>query len=412
VWRRESQLRGFCARSAENDRTGSGDLFGTQNFRKRTTGLLAGLHDPAVLGRKASEEERLRASVEGDPERKARWGDAWEQVRRSLAAHRAIYDRHALLVTRYGALRSDLLGIARDVVRVVEEREKPNAERLREYRDSELDSLFRELYADSPIHRALEVDRLASGFSLLAETFGSDDEVVLRVLAGRSPRARAEALVRGSVLFDPARRRALVEGGRAAVAASDDPLVRLASDLDPLCRALRKRHEDEVEAPQRDAYAKIAAARFAVFGEEAYPDGTFTLRLAFGPVRGYREGDVEVPAFTTLEGLYRRAAEREGVPDYALVPRFVEKKGALDLAIPLNFVCTADIIGGNSGSPVVDRAGEVVGLVFDGNLPGLVHDVVYTEERARCVSVDSRAVVECLRKVYGADALVDELLER
>jgi hypothetical protein len=412
AWRRESQLQAFGARSAENDRISSGDLFGVRNYRKRSTGLLAGLQDPAVLARKEAEEARLRAAVESDPVRKAKWADGWDRVGEALVAHRRIYERHALLVTRYGALRSDLYGIARHLVRLAEERTKPNPERLREYRDSELDTLFRELHADTPIHADLEVDRLTSGFSLLAENLGADDPTVAHILGGIPPRARAEALVRGSTLADPAVRKALTEGGKQGIQASKDPLVRLAVDLDPECRLLRRAHEDEVEARLRDGYAKIAAARFAVDGDEAYPDGTFTLRLAFGPIVGYREGDREVPAFTALGGLYERAAARAGVEGFDLPERWLAAKPRLDLATPFNFVCTADIIGGNSGSPVVDRAGEVVGLVFDSNLHGLVHEVVYTDAQARCVSVDSRAVLEALRKVYGAGALADELLRR
>src|SRR5262245_33441166 len=194
AWRREVQLQTFSNRSAENARIAAGDLFGTQNFRKKSTGLLAGLQDPAVLASKEAEDGRLRAAVEADPDRKAKWGDAWDRVRSGLAAHRRIYDRHTLFVTRYGALRSDLYRIARDLVRLAAEREKPNAERLREYRDSELDSLTRELFADSPIYVDLEIDRLSSGFSLLVETLGGEDATVKKILRGLSPRARADAL--------------------------------------------------------------------------------------------------------------------------------------------------------------------------------------------------------------------------
>jgi hypothetical protein len=350
--------------------------------------------------------------VGADPEKKARWGDGWDRVARAVSTHRGLFARHDALGDPPDTLRSTLYRIATHLVRLADERAKPSPERLREYRDSEMDSLMTEVLSPSPIYDDLEVERLSSGLSHLAESFGAEDPAVVKALGGLPPRARAEALVRGSSLRDVAARRALVEGGKAAVAASKDPLVRLAVDLDPEARALRKRFEDEVEGPLREGYERIAAARFAVDGDEAYPDGTFTLRLAFGPVRGYREGGREVPAFTTFADLYRRWEERRGAPPFSLPKRWLDAKGSLDLATPLNFVCTADIIGGNSGSPVVDRAGEVVGLVFDSNLQGLVHDVVYTDEQARCVCVDVRAVVASLRSVYGADALADELLAR
>jgi hypothetical protein len=306
-------------------------------------------------------------------------------------------------------ISSDLFSIARHLVRLGDEKPKPNAERLREYADSNLDSLYLELFSPAPIYEDLEMNRLESSLSYMAEMLGGDDPLVVKALAGQSPRARAEALVRGTKLKDIEVRKKLSEGGAEAIKASDDPMIRLAVEIDPESRALRKRYEDEIEGAERDAYAKIAAAQFAIVGEDTYPDATFTLRLAYGAVKGYRENNQSVPAFTDIAGLYQRAAERKGQKGFDLPRRWIEGKGKLDPKTPMNFVSTADIIGGNSGSPVINKAGEVVGLIFDGNIQSLVLDIAYTDEQARAVSVDVRAIIEALRKLYDAGALADEL---
>ena len=412
LWRREVQLQTFSGRSAENERTARGSLFGVRNARKRDTGLLAGLQDPAVVRRKADAETRVRAFVDGDPDRRAKWGDAWDQVAAARRAYRGFWLRHRLLEARYGSLDSDLCRIARHAVRLAAERPKPSGERLREYADGELESLFLKLYSPAPIHDALETDALESGLSELVASLGAEDPLVVELLGGRSPADVAAEAVTGTTLRDVAERRRLVEGGAAAVAASKDPLVRLARTVDPAARAVRRRFEDEVEAVERAAYAKIAAARFALDGEGAYPDATWSLRFSFGPIRGYREGGKDVAPFTTLAGAYALMDARGGADPFALTPRWLERKATLDLSTPYDFVCTADIVGGNSGSPVVDRAGELIGIVFDGNLESLVLDVAYTDDRARCVCVDSRAIVECLAKLYDAAPLVAELTRR
>lgn len=411
LWRREVQLAAFCARSAEHARIGEDDLFGIQNSRKAWTGILGGLLDPQILDAKRAAEGELRAAVAARPEHQAAWGDAWQRIADAQQRYREFFVRYQTL--REGrALGSDLFRIALTLVRLADELPKPSEERLREYRDSELDSVYLRLYSPAPIYETLEIDRLASGLSLLAELLGCEDPLVAAALDGRAPRQRAEQLVRGCKLADVAARKALAEGGRSAIAASDDPMIRLARLIDPEARALRKRFEDEVESVERENYARIAAARFELASEDVYPDATGTLRISFGPIRGYQEDGRDIPPFTTLAGLYERHRERGGRPPFDLPPRWIEAREKLDLSTPFNFVCTADIIGGNSGSPVVNRAGEVVGLVFDGNLAGLVWDIVYTDERGRAVAVDSRAIIEALRKVYDADALADEILGR
>jgi hypothetical protein len=397
------QLAGFSARNEEFARIADEDYFGVQNSRKARTGILAGLHDPAVLNAKAEAEKKLRAAVNANPDYQGQWGDAWDKVSESRRKYREFFLRQRM------GIGSDLFSIARHLVRLSDEKPKPNAERLREYADSNLDSLYLELYSPAPIYDDLEINRIESAISYMAEMLGGDDPLVGKVAGGKSPRARAEELVRGTKLKDVEVRKKIAEGGAEAVKASNDPMIRLAVELDPESRALRKRFEDEIEGTEREAYAKIAAAQFAIVGEDTYPDATFTLRLAYGPVKGFRENNQTVAPFTDFAGLYQRAAERKGQKGFELPQRWIDGKSKLNSKTPFNFVCTADIIGGNSGSPVINKAGEVVGLIFDGNIQSLVLDIAYTEEQARAVSVDSRAMIEALRKLYDAGALADEL---
>jgi len=404
LWRQEVKLSNFSDRSEAWRKLAEDELFGIQNARKAYTGLYAGLMDPEILDAKVQAEAALRKAVAANPEWQSTWGDAWDQIAASQEVYREIAGRYSATT-----VRSDLFGIARHLVRLAEEKPKPSSDRLREYNDAALESLEYQLFSSAPIHLDLEVMRVESSILYMAEELGGDDPLVLAVLAGKSPRARAGECVRGSSLVDVEARRALYEGGKAAVDASKDPMIALARVLDPEARALRTRFEDEIDGPQREGYAKIAAAKFAIEGEDIYPDATFSLRLAFGVVKGYRENGKDVEPFTQLGGIYRRSADKGGAAPFDLDPRWVEKKDALALDTPMDFVHTSDIIGGNSGSPTVDTKGEVVGLIFDGNLQSLVLDVAYTDEQARAISVDSRGIVEALDKVYEATPLVHEL---
>jgi hypothetical protein len=398
-------------RSAENARRAKDELFGVQNSRKARTGALAGLMDPAVMGKKKAAEQKLRdeaAKLSGEPET-AEMTKAWGRIEAAVKRQRELALEYNLLEAGVG-FNSQLFGIARTLLRGPEERAKPNGERLQEFRDSNLESLQFSLFSEEPIHEDFEQLKLADSLTLLAEQLGSENALVQKVLAGKSPRARAAELVQGTKVKDVAFRKKLWEGGKAtADEAAGDPMIALARTIDAESRRLRKALESEVMEVKQQAYAALAKLKYRVEGASTYPDATFTLRLSFGTVKGYEEDGKKVAPFTDFAGLFARSKEHGNRPPFDLPPRWVERKDRLDLKTPLNFVSTADIIGGNSGSPVLNRDAEVVGLIFDGNIQSLVADFLYTDAQARSVSVDSRGIVEALRKVYDAEALVAEL---
>jgi hypothetical protein len=407
--RREVLLRTFSERSTENARRAQDELFGYQNSRKAYLGMLAGLQDPAVMQRKRAEEAALRAKVMSSAKLKPAHGDAWDQVAAALKAWDQILVERALLELGHG-FNSDLFGIARALVRLAAETAKPNAERLREYSEAALESLKQQLFSEAPIYADFETVKLADSLGLLVEKLGAGHALAGKALAGQSPAERAAELVRGTRLRDVAFRKQLAEGGRKAIEASADPMIVLARVVDPAARAARKAYEEGVEEPLRQAYSKLANARFEVYGTEVYPDATFTLRLSFGQVKGYVESGQALPWATTLGGTFQHAQAHENKEPFALPPSWTEGKSRLKLDTPFNFLSTNDSVGGNSGSPVVNRKGELVGILFDGNLQSLVWDFIYTEEQARAISVHAAGIREALRTIHRAEALVAELV--
>lgn len=404
IWRREVQLNVFSNRSEENRQMARDDYFGYQNSRKALTGQLDGLLDPAMMAQKAEAEAKLRSWVMADPERSAKWGDAWDNLRAAQREHATFFNDRAMDLSS-----SSLFSKALHLVRMSQELPKPSGERLREYRDSGLESLKFQLFSPAPIHDPLEVDTLRSALSYMAETLGGDHPVVQLALAGKSPTARAEELIAGCTLKDVETRKKIAEGGTEAIATSTDPMIRLAAALDPALRAYRTRYEDTVESVERQSYAKIAAAKFALEGDSVYPDATFTLRMSYGPVKSYVEGGKTIPAFTQMSGTFERARLREGDEFFALPESWLKAEKAIKGDTPFNFVMCADIIGGNSGSPVVNTKGEVVGLIFDGNSQSLPWAYAYDERQGRALAVDSRGMMEAFKTVYKADTLVKEL---
>ncbi len=403
--RRLAVLRRYSERGAEEARQASNFVFGIENSLKAINGELEGLRNQELMAKKEKEEQEFRARIAGNPEWAREYGAGWEAIAQAQRKRLEM-----LKPLRFRALRgSRLAQMALTIVQYVAEVKKPDGERLDGFHDSELDSLKFQLFSPAPIYPGLEETMLTDRLQEALEELGPQDPFVKTALNGRGPADVARELVRGTKLADPALRKSLVEGGEAAVAASKDPLIAMARRLDPMARELRKWDEDNVQSVETAAGEKIGKARFAVYGKSSYPDATFTLRLTFGAVKGYPMNGTVAPPKTTFFGLYDRANSFGMQPPFHLTPRFLERKDRLNLATPLNFVSTCDILGGNSGSPVINRNAELVGLIFDGNIESLVGSFVYNEGDNRAVAVHSAAIIEALRKIYDAGALADEL---
>lgn len=405
--RLEVLLGNWAARSEENWRRAHDDFLGVQNSRKALDGKLAGLLDPELFSAKVATESDFKAKLAGKPELADALAayDKISEATRTLASQAV---RSGLLEGGQ-AFRSDSFGIARTLLRAGDERPKPNGERLREFADSGKESLELDLFSEKPIYTDLESLLLSDALTFMAGQLGGGDSLVKKVLTGKSPRQRAAELIQGTKVRDVTFRKQLYQGGASAVAAAKDPMIELARLVDEESRALRKVSETQGETKQQ-AHAAIARARNALLGTTGYPDATFTLRLAFGTVKGYEEDGKTVPPITTIAGLYERAQEMKHQPPFDLPQSWVKRKSRLDLKTPYNFVSTADIIGGNSGSPVVNRAGEFVGIIFDGNLPSLPWDYAFSDKQGRATSVHSAAIIEALNKVYGTKELARELV--
>jgi hypothetical protein len=404
--KRELQaLRAYSARGTEQARQAADEIFGLENSLKAFTGEYNGM-DKALFDKKAKEERELRDRVAANAQWKRDYGDAWDKIAGATKSQVALLKPQQF---RSISTASNLAMVARQIVVYAAEIKKPDAERLSGYHDSQLEELKFYLLSPAPVYPEYEEALLTFSLQDSLDQLGPNDPWIKTVLNGRTPAQVASEVIRGTKLTDPAVRKMLVEGGEAAVNASMDPLVVLARKVDPFFREIRKQYEDNVESVVSSASEKIAKARFAIYGTSVYPDATFTLRLAFGTVQGYPMNGTKAPPKTTFYGLYDRSAGFDNKAPFNLMPRFVERKDRIDLATPLNFVASADIIGGNSGSPVINRNGEFVGIIFDGNIESLIGNFVYVEETNRAVAVESSAIIEALRKVYDAPSVANEL---
>lgn len=402
-------LQSFSERSEESARRAHDALFGVSNSLKVISGEMAGLKDPALMQRKRDREKALRDAVAASPELSKEFGDAWDTVSKSRAGLREYYSEYRILEGGL-AQSSELFGIARRLVRLADENARPNAQRLREYSDAGRASFELSLYSPAPVYADLETALLADFLRFATAELGAASPATASLLDGKSPDARAKELVDGSKLADVAVRKALASGGKAAIDASDDPMIRFARAVDGRARELRKRFEAEVTGVEDGAYGKIARAVYRTEAGRVYPDATFTLRLAYGRVSGYTEpSGAKIRPWTTFGEMYDRAAAAKNADPYRLPDSWLAKKSSVKLSTPINFVSTADTIGGNSGSPLVNAKGELVGLNFDRNSFGLVRNFVYDEKWARNIAVDSRGMLHALRALYGAGALADEL---
>jgi hypothetical protein len=406
--RLEVLLGNWSNRSEENARRAWDDYFSVQNSRKALDGRLAGLLDPELFSAKLKAEANFKAQLAGQPGL-TNVPAAYDKITDATRVLAAQATRYKLLEDAQ-AFNCESFDLARTLLRAGDERPKPNGDRLREFSDSGKASLELGLFSEKPVYTDLEILKLADSLTFLAEQLGISDPLAQKVLAGKPPRERAAELINGTKVRDVAFRKRLYEGGTSAVSAANDPMIELARLADADARALRKLYEAQGEVKQQ-AHAAISRARNSLPGTAGYPDATFTLRLACGTVKGYEEDGKPVSPVTTFAGLYERAKEMKNQPPFDLPPLWEKRKSRLDLNTPFNFVSTCDIIGGNSGSPVVNRVGEFVGIIFDGNLSSISWEYAFSDRRGRAIAVASPAIFEALKNVYGANELCRELVD-
>lgn len=404
---RNSEQRGriiqYGKSGAEAQRIAGETLQSLENGLKVQRNRLAALLNDNMLTLKAAEEDKLRKAVAANPELTDKYGSAWQDDEQAVATYRDFYVRYNY-IERSAGFGGILSTYARQLVRAAAEREKSEAERLRAYTDNALIQLKQQVLAARPIHSDLEELRLSFTLDKMREAFGPDDPFVKLILGKRSPDQMAQQLVSATRLGDPEYRRQLWEGGNTAIGESSDPMIRLALAVDPEARQLRKRYDDEVEAPLRVAGEQIAAARFAVFGTGTYPDATFTFRITYGTVKGWDELGENIDPFTTVGQLYPRVT---GQAPFSLPERWQEQR--VDSAVRFNFAATTDITGGNSGSPMTNASGELVGLAFDGNIHSIAGAYFFDESLNRTVLVHPQLMLAALEELYGADHLAREI---
>ena len=402
--RRITKVQAFAAQGPEQARLVGSVIFGLQNSLKVYLGRAEALSDKAILAKKQADEADFRQKVAANPKWQREFGDAWDAI--AAVEEKATNEQKTWIFRRTD---SRLFSFARTIVQYVTEVKKPNGERLDGYHDAQLESLRFQLFSPAPTSLVTEKLYMTIALNLAEDKLGKNDNYLQELLQGKDVDGFVDSVIDGTKLADNAVRKALLDGGEAAVAASTDPMIAAARRTDPSVRAHSAWQTKEIDSVLVPEGEKLGKARFLVYGKNAYPDATFTLRLTYGTVEGYPYNGTIAPPFTTFYGLYDRAASFSNQPPFDLTPKEVAGRDKLDLSTPFDFVTTGDIIGGNSGSPVVNREGEVVGLVFDGNIESLAGDYVYDGTKNRTVAVHSAGIIEGLRKLYGANALADEL---
>jgi len=402
--RRIAAAQEFANRGEEQKRLVGSTVFFLQNALKAYDGRYEALKDPAVIAKKNADEEDFRKRVAANPEWQKEYGSAWDTIQ---AVERKAASR--VKGNIFHRADSELLSLARQIVMLVAEVKKPDGERLEGYHDAELETLKFQLFSPAKIYPETEKLWMSTALKLDAEKLGKDDEYLQTLTEGKDIDEFVNSVVDGTKLYDVNVRKALVDGGEGAVAASTDPMIVAARRTDHLVREYQRWRHDEIESVLTPVGEKLGKARFLVYGKDTYPDATFTLRLSYGTVKGFPYNGTIAPPFTTFYGLYDRAASFGNQAPFDLTPKEAAARDSLDLSTPLNFVSTGDIIGGNSGSPVVNREGELVGLIFDGNIESLAGDFVYEDQKNRAVAVHSAGMIEALRKLYKVNALADEL---
>ncbi|QSQ26190.1 S46 family peptidase [Pyxidicoccus parkwayensis] len=404
-----SEMRGmvteFQRRGPEQKRISNNMLFGVENAIKAMKGRHEALVDKNFFAQKVAAEQELRKKVDANPEMKKKYGAAWDEI--AKAEEQLAHVRKELGYMEQGqGLSATTFQIARTLVRAAEELPKENGQRLREFNQAGLPALKAQLFSPAPIYPELEIARLTFGLTKMREELGADHPFVKKVLGKDSPATLATRVVKGTKLIDVKARQALFDGGKAAVDASKDPMIALAKLVDPDARAVRKNVEENIEAVVRKNSELIAKAKFEVYGTNQYPDATFSPRVSYGSVKGYMEDGKQVAPITQMAGTFER---HTGEDPFALPKSWLKAQNILDGKTGMNFVTTNDIIGGNSGSPMINKDGEIVGLVFDGNIQSLGGEYGFDESVNRTVAVHSDAIIEALQKIYGATRVLEEL---
>lgn len=411
-------LKKYSSESEENARQTKELIFMFENSYKANKGMYDALMSKEVFEKKVSEEKSLLSAVAKSPEDLKKLKEALKKVESAQNEYKNLFP--LAIAIRTIVNYSELFSRAFTIVQMVIEKKKPNEERFEEYRDSALPSLEHQLYSKAPIYKGVEKVLLRTAIDEAINDLSANNEFIKTLLSGRKVEELVDEMVEKTRIYDVEYRKELVKKGdsmkesewKEFLSKSDDPLLKIAYQIEPIVRKNRKLYEDKVESIEKTAARTIQNIRFRIYGKDLPPDATFTPRISYGVVKGYQLEGTIAPYKTSFYGLYARAADFDYKPPFNLPERYLIREKYVDMKTPLNFVSTADIIGGNSGSPVINVKHQIVGLIFDSNIYGLAGTFVYSDEKARAVSVHSSGILEALKSIYEMNYLIDELLER